>query len=779
VLSSGSHTITATFAPTDTTDYATATSSVSITVNAVAPAITWATPTAIPYGTALSGTQLDASSTVAGAFSYSPAAGTVLSSGSHTITATFTPTDTTDYATDTSSVVITVNAELSLLSCISGIITGAGTDTCTLSLTAVAPSGGLTVNLTSSNSPVTVPSTVTIPAGAASAEFTATVSSVATTQTVTITASVGSMFTSFTMQLNATILALSINPTSVAFGNVVVNTPTMQQLSVTSSGTAPVTINGITLTGAGFTLSGPALPITLTPNQSTTIDITFDPTAASAATGQLTISSNASTGSTAAIPLSGTSQWAMTMTLSSSTISTGATQTGTITLGQASASSTIISLASSAPAFIAVAPSTLTVPAGQTSATFSFTGVATGTSTLTASANGYEPATAQVTAEIPAIPASLFGLSVLNFENLTPSMSFGTTRSWDAYPAFDWSDVNPSPGVYNFTYLDQFIAINQARGADIIYTLGRTPQWASSQPNAPSSDGPGQCAAPADMANWDNYLTAIATHAAGRIKYWELWNEPQSTPNYCGDIPTMVTMAQHAARIIKGIDPTALILSPAANGGPGPAWLASFLAAGGSQYVDVVAFHGYWSAQAEDVISVISNFKAAMIANGAAGKPMWDTESSWSGFGNLPTPSISQQVGFIAKDYILHWSNGVSRFVWYAYDAGIWGGLWSSQTGETDAAAAYSQTYNWLVGASLVTPCSESSNSIWTCTLSRPGGYSAEMVWISNSSATFAVPSGYTVYRDLSGTVHPNSNNSVTIGDQPILLETQDLSTLP
>jgi hypothetical protein len=275
-------------------------------VNKATPAIFWNSPAAITYGTALGSAQLDATSTVAGAFSYAPAAGTVLSSGAHTITATFTPTDTTDYATATDSVSVTVNAALSLLSCSSGTITGAGTDTCTVTLTAAAPSGGLTVNLSSSDSTVTVPSTVTIPAGVASAEFTATVSSVATAQTATITASVGSMFTSYTLQLNATILALTINPASVAFGNVVVNTPTTQQITLTSTGTAPVTINGITLTGAGFTLSGPALPITLTPNQATTVDISFDPTAAGAATGQLTIASNSSANGTAVIGLSGT-----------------------------------------------------------------------------------------------------------------------------------------------------------------------------------------------------------------------------------------------------------------------------------------------------------------------------------------------------------------------------------------------------------------------------------------------------------------------------------------
>jgi len=70
--------------------------------------ITWATPAAITYGTVLSATQLNASSSVAGSFTYSPAAGTVLNAGPQKLTATFTPTDTTDYPTATSTVTLTV-----------------------------------------------------------------------------------------------------------------------------------------------------------------------------------------------------------------------------------------------------------------------------------------------------------------------------------------------------------------------------------------------------------------------------------------------------------------------------------------------------------------------------------------------------------------------------------------------------------------------------------------------------------------------------------------------
>jgi hypothetical protein len=73
------------------------------------PTIMWATPAPIIYGTALSATQLDASSALPGSFSYSPAVGTVLTVGQHTLTATFTPNDTTDYTTGTATVTLTVN----------------------------------------------------------------------------------------------------------------------------------------------------------------------------------------------------------------------------------------------------------------------------------------------------------------------------------------------------------------------------------------------------------------------------------------------------------------------------------------------------------------------------------------------------------------------------------------------------------------------------------------------------------------------------------------------
>ena len=96
------------------TNFKAASGNGTLTVTQATPVISWPTPAAITYGTALSSTQLDAtatynSSTVAGTFVYNPASGTVPSAGTQKLSVTFTPTDTADYNKATGSVSLTVN----------------------------------------------------------------------------------------------------------------------------------------------------------------------------------------------------------------------------------------------------------------------------------------------------------------------------------------------------------------------------------------------------------------------------------------------------------------------------------------------------------------------------------------------------------------------------------------------------------------------------------------------------------------------------------------------
>jgi len=71
--------------------------------------VTWAGPASIPYGAALSGTQLNATANTPGTFVYSPPAGTVLNAGNgQALSVTFTPNDTANYSPATATVAINV-----------------------------------------------------------------------------------------------------------------------------------------------------------------------------------------------------------------------------------------------------------------------------------------------------------------------------------------------------------------------------------------------------------------------------------------------------------------------------------------------------------------------------------------------------------------------------------------------------------------------------------------------------------------------------------------------
>ncbi len=145
VLSAGTQTLTVTFTPTDTTNYTAATGSVSLVINQATPTITWATPAQIAYGTALSATQLDASSLVVGTFVYAPTADTVLTAGSHTLNVTFTPTDGTDYTTAIASVTLVVGQATPTIVWATPAPIAAGTALTSTQLDATATSNGATV----------------------------------------------------------------------------------------------------------------------------------------------------------------------------------------------------------------------------------------------------------------------------------------------------------------------------------------------------------------------------------------------------------------------------------------------------------------------------------------------------------------------------------------------------------------------------------------------------------------------------------------------------------
>jgi Abnormal spindle-like microcephaly-assoc'd, ASPM-SPD-2-Hydin/Transmembrane protein 131-like N-terminal len=121
---------------------------------------------------------------------------------------------------------------------------------------------------------------------------------------------------------------LSVSPTSASFGSVVTGSTNSQTIQLKNTGTASLTVSQIAATGSGFSVSGASVPLALAPGQTSTFNVQFDPTAAGAVNGSVSIVSTAPN-SPATVSLSGTGV-AATRTLS---VSPGSLSFGSINNG--------------------------------------------------------------------------------------------------------------------------------------------------------------------------------------------------------------------------------------------------------------------------------------------------------------------------------------------------------------------------------------------------------------------------------------------------------------
>jgi Chitobiase/beta-hexosaminidase C-terminal domain len=299
---------------------------------------------------------------------------------------------------------------------------------------------------------------------------------------------------------------------------------------------------------------------------------------------------------------------------------------------------------------------------------------------------------------------------------------------------------------------------------------------------------PSACAeAPQSLKSWDTFVSALIDHVGpGVIQYWELWNEPNIQETWHGTQSALVAMAVDARAILKKADPNAVILSPGttinfetpaecATKDPrcGSHWLSQWLAAGGKNTIDGLAFHGYPQVGEgpEQIQGVVGMQQLAMNENGLGSLPIFDTESSWGLNTKLPIESV--QVAFVARHFLLEHSMGVQGSFWFSYDSSTWGTMWSSKGGLNAVGEAELQVSKWIVGSTLTQPCAAmaADPTTYTCAYSRPGGYTALAVWNTAGETAFGVLPGLVQYHDLSGNVTSLPGGTAEISTSPILLE--------
>lgn len=397
------------------------------------------------------------------------------------------------------------------------------------------------------------------------------------------------------------------------------------------------------------------------------------------------------------------------------------------------------------------------------------------------------------------VPASYFGIHV-HRDPKWPAIgkAIGSERFWDT-EGVEWADVYPNDpaagGAANWTAFDNRLNRAIANGADVVVTLGGLiPGWATSDPTgaAPgcsmyydntTGKGLGSSAPPKSDQVWQDWVRAVATHAKGKVKYWEIWNEPYQCSLFQSNLPRLAKMVADARTILKQVDPANVVLSPAFDLSD-TAFIDRYLQAAraaypaGEAYGDITAVHAYdnfignyldgrvakdpqLARSVESMLEqehLVLNARMVLKRFGLDTRPIWNTEGGYLKAASATgTPDDAAGVPFVARHYLLSWAAGLDRNYYYAWDQRglvVAGGREKTEGDlnfiTTAAGTAYQQVAKWLAGAELYDRTVDAGTGNWILTLKR-GLTLSYVVWNPSAAASYTVPAGRTVMSSLSG----------------------------
>ena len=391
------------------------------------------------------------------------------------------------------------------------------------------------------------------------------------------------------------------------------------------------------------------------------------------------------------------------------------------------------------------------------------------------------------------VPDSYFGMHV-RWGATTPSWPSVRFHSWRVItPETEWRGLQPQRNTWQFSALDSAVARAEKKGVEVMLTLGQTPPWAAARPMEKVPNGWGASSEPRDMADWEHYVRTVVARYKGRIKYYELWNEPRfrevdpkrAVAGFTGSARQMVEMGAIVKRALEELDPEARLISPAVDARMiGLKRLEAWLDAGGGSVSDVIAYHVY-ATTPEEIPRVVSAIRGILKKHGLEHLEIWNTESGFlietpdkqaKPIGKTVFAKVHTQArgaAYMARSLILGAASGLDRFYWYAWD--IADMAMSTGKGQhiTIVGKAYGNASRWLQGAS-IPECRTDDDRLWICSLRRDSRQ-AWLVWDVRGSRTWTLPASWnaTHYETLHGNkADVDTNGNIEIGEAPLLVLT-------
>ena len=376
-----------------------------------------------------------------------------------------------------------------------------------------------------------------------------------------------------------------------------------------------------------------------------------------------------------------------------------------------------------------------------------------------------------------AVQRALIGMHIEGVEGgAWASAPFGALRLWDNGTA--WSQIELEPGVFKWDNLDGALDNAESKGmTDILYVLGTTPAWAAQEVNDADYPQPGAASAPANLDDWDTWVSAVVDRYGDRISSYQIWNEANLANFYRGTPAEMAEMTKRAYDIIKAKNPDALVVaaSPSTRLTASfdrffPEYLAELEQRGWP--IDVFAIHTYPDGQGDPATRalLIAKAKDSLAAANAPDRPIWDTEVNFglAGPGDVPKTEITgaQAAGYVVRTYIDDLRFGIDRSYWYIWSLGPLPFLGIQAFTGSDGEQGFFALDNWIVGASFG-GCTETGDVV-SCEFSRDG-QSSIIAWSDGADAPFTAPEGTQLVCDpLANCQEVRGGDQVTLTGVPI-----------
>jgi hypothetical protein len=251
-----------------------------------------------------------------------------------------------------------------------------------------------------------------------------------------------------------------------------------------------------------------------------------------------------------------------------------------------------------------------------------------------------------------------------------------------------WSLIQPNQGDWNWEKHDRLIDLLTSKGISPLGYFYFTPKWAWKYPDCGQARWNGRICAPKPEA-WKEFVKkTVERYGCGpggkcQIKYWEIWNEPNSNKtgnedctdehiSLCGTIDDYFEMLRLAYEAIKTADPNAtVVMAGLGQGSTSTDGFLDKLLAKKYQnkpcgnFFDVFNIHHYYG-DPQSVLDGLKRVKELRKSYGLTDKPIWVTELNRGSDSCTPLAEAAKDQ---KEAFNLLLNNGAQKVFWFKLDS--------------------------------------------------------------------------------------------------------------